>query len=248
MIGKYGSAPIIVGYAVRNEPSWLVDQFRENLGWVDGFAEVDNRRQTGGWGHEGEMRAQVRRAVFKAAGRGPAWLLQLDPDERLQDDACVKVPAALNRATHDVGIGRDRIDTRRCVFRFPLREMWSPTTYRTDNGWAAKKPRARLFYLTREWPQSFVKKPIHCRVAPMETAGVVDLDVWLYHLKNIEPANRTERAAAYLAADPTFRYQRREGKSWDWIADETGLVEESIPAGREFTPAYSQRYEFRRPS
>jgi len=34
---------IIAAFAYRYEPDWLIDDLRENLSWVDGFAELDDR-------------------------------------------------------------------------------------------------------------------------------------------------------------------------------------------------------------
>lgn len=223
---------IIATYAVRREPKWLVDELRANLAWVDGFAEIDNRRQVGGWAHEGELRARQRAACRELDAD---WVLFVDPDERIEDRA-----ACIVRDVADAG-GRD------VVYGFALREMWTPTAYRVDGQWAAKKPRRRLVALVDgvQWPN----KPIHCGLAPTSVAlRRVTLDLRLYHLKNIEPANRKARAAAYLAADPDFRWQRREGRDWDWLWDETGLQVTQIEPGRGFTPAYTRPYLFQPPA
>lgn len=224
---------IIATYAVRGEPQWLVDDLRANLApWVDGFAEIDNRGQTGGWAHEGDLRARQRDAC---RALGADWALFVDPDERIEDRAAQIVPAAIEAGPINA------------VYGFPLREMWTPTQHRVDGDWLRKKPRRRLIPMrtgARAWPD----KPIHCGLAPLDVPlRRITLDVLLYHLKSIEPANRTARADAYLAADPQFAYQRREGRDWSWLHDETGLRTEPIEWGRGFSPPYSRPYRFQPP-
>jgi hypothetical protein len=226
------TARIVVTTAQRGEPTWLVEDLRTNVAWADDFVLVDNTGQTGGWAHEGELRAKQRALCAKA---GADWILFLDPDERLDD----KAPDLIREAI--------KHNWRPAVFGFPLREMWTPDAYRCDGTWAQKKPRRRLvpFKPEYQWPD----KPIHCGLAPANVAGLrrVTLDVWLYHLKNIEPGNRLARAAAYLAADPDFKHQRTQDRDWSWLYDETGLQLETIPAGRGFTPAYTRPYHFTPP-
>lgn len=254
--------PLVVTWTVRNEPQWLVDQLVENVRGMamltGGFraVEVDNRSQRGGWGHEGEMRqrqrAQIVGEVLRPRGLTRAWVLQLDPDERLEKNAAGELHAALRRFETERQAG----ELHRCTISFPLREMWTPTAYRIDNGWATKKPRARLFCLDLNARQSFGTKPIHqgimprgCGCCPQDAPRWrVRLPVNLYHLKNIEPLNRVARAAAYLSADPTFAHQAREGKDWSWLYDEDGLELETIPPGQGFSPAYDRPYEFIQPS
>lgn len=233
--------PIVVTYSVRHEPQWLVDELQRNVGWVDDFVEVDNRRdRTPGWQHEGKMRVRQRRMIADQFPRG-AWVIQLDPDERLEDRAAEIVPDMIRRAEIDHA---DRLP--QVSLSFPLREMWTPLEYRCDGDWATKKPRARGFPLLAGVGQSYGDKPIHQGIMPRRRPGDVrlDTDIWLFHLKNIEPMNRVKRAAAYLAADPDFEHQRREGRDWTWIYDETGLTLAPIPDDRYFTPKYSRPYDF----
>lgn len=228
----HSAVPIIATYARRDEPQSLVDDLRANLPWVDGFVELQTPR-TGPWPHEGQRLARQREMILDQYG--PCWVLFIDPDERLEDRAAEVVPAAVAEANI------------RDVLGFPLRELWTPTAWRADGEWARKKPRRRLIHLHegRRW----MSRPIHCGVVP--TSGVlsrVTLDVWLYHLKSIEPANRLARAEAYLAADPQFRYQRREGKDWSWLYDETGLRLEEITPDRAYSPVYQPgSYLFKAP-
>jgi hypothetical protein len=223
----------------RDEPEWLIDDLRANLApWVDSFVELQTDRDAPRWPHEGRMLREQRRLLRQA---GATWVLFIDPDERIEDRAAQLVRPAIEAALateHDP------------VFGFPLREMWTPTQWRCDGQWGSKMPRHRMFLLRPGGSgQRFANKPIHCGVAPFTLRRHrIVLPTAMYHLKNIEPANRVERAAAYLAADPTFKHQRREGKDWSWLHDEEGLELAEIEPGRGFTPPYvAGSYQFKAP-
>jgi len=216
---------IVATYKRRDEPDWLIADLRANLApWVDEFVELQQPR-SGGWQHEGHSLDTQRRLVRRA--HGSCWVLFVDPDERIEDNAVNVVREAISRAPAGT----------QAQFQFPLREMWTPTQWRCDGQWGAKKPRTRLYHLHPG--QRFRDKPIHCGVVPIGPAhNRITLPVAMYHLKNVEPENRRARAEAYLAADPRFQHQRREGKDWEWLYDETGLQLAEIEPGRGFSPAY----------
>lgn len=219
---------IVATYKRWAEPASLITDLRDNLSpWVDAFVELRNPT-AGSWPHEGQALERQRQLVRRE--HGPCWALFIDPDERIEDGAVNVVREAIARA-YAQGPGRQ------AQFQFPLREMWTPTQWRTDGDWGRKKPRTRLYHLHPG--QRFRDKPIHCGVVPIGPNGNrITLPVAMYHLKNIEPANRIARAQAYLDADPRFEHQRREGRGWDWLYDETGLTLAEIEPGRGFTPAY----------
>ena len=219
---------ITATYKRRDEPQQLIDDLRANLApWVDQFVELQTDRNAPGWPDEGALLREQRRRVIEQAGAG--WVLFVDPDERFEDRAALVVRPlveALDRAR--------MFDT---VVGFPLREMWTPTQWRTDGDWGKKLPRHRLFHLHRG--QRFADKPIHCGVAPrVLRQNRIIVEVAMLHLKNIEPENRHARAEAYTLADPDFRWQRREGRDWSWLYDETGLTLAELEPGRGFSPAY----------
>lgn len=216
---------IVATYKRRDEPDELVADLRANLApWVDGFVELQQSR-TGAWQHEGQSLETQRRLIRREWGS--VWALFVDPDERIEDSAVNVVREAIARAPAG----------QQAQFQFPLREMWTATQWRTDGDWGNKKPRTRLFHLHPG--QRFRDKPIHCGVVPIGPAGNrITLPVAMYHLKNIEPENRVARAEAYTDADPRFEHQRREGRDWSWLYDETGLQLAEIEPGRGFSPAY----------
>jgi len=206
-------------YARRDEPQELIDDLRANLHWVDRLIEV--RTPTDGpWPHEGRLNAH-KRELLRAAGAG--WCLFIDPDERLEDAAAEVVPAML------------AVASVRQVFTFPFREMWTPTQWRCDGAWGVKGDRKRMFHLHAG--QTFPDKPIHCQPIPMVSRRLrVQVPVFLYHLKMIEPTNRVERARAYRDADPGGRWLN--GGDWRHLVDETGLELAEIEPDRRFSPAY----------
>lgn len=214
-------------YARRDEPQELIDGLRENLSWVDRVIEVQTPRE-GPWPHEGQLNAR-KRELLAAAGAG--WVLFVDPDERIEDRAAELIPPILAGAS------------RRTVFTFPFREMWTPTQWRADGAWGVKGDRKRMFHLLPG--QAFPNKPIHCQPVPIASRlSRQRLPVFMYHLKMIEPVNRAARARAYLDADPRGRWLK--GGDWQHLVDETGLELADIEPGRGFTPPYrlgSYRFE-----
>lgn len=122
---------LVVGYAHKYEPSWLIDDLRENLSWVDGFVSLD---QTDRVDELWSPRAERVRALQDLGRKvGGEWMMIIDPDERLEDDAEARI--------------RELIDgdpKRRFTFQF--RELFTPTHYRIDGVWGSKT-RRRLFHL-----------------------------------------------------------------------------------------------------
>lgn len=223
-------AKIVATYKRWAEPDSLIADLRANLSpWVDAFVELRNPT-TGPWPHEGQALERQRQLVRREHGN--VWVLFVDPDERIEDGAVNVVREAIARA-------ESRGPGRQAQFQFPLREMWTPTQWRKDGDWGRKKPRTRLYHLHPG--QRFRDKPIHCGVVPVGPSGNrITLPVAMYHLKNIEPANRVARAQAYLDADPRFEYQRSEAgrRDWSWLYDETYMELAEIEPGRGFTPPY----------
>jgi hypothetical protein len=64
-------------------------------------------------------------------------------------------------------------------------------------------------------------------------------DINIYHLKNIDPKNRLQRAKMYEKLDPRHDFQPI---GYDYLADESGLIVERITPDREYFPPYSESY------
>jgi len=119
---------IIAAFAYRYEPDWLIEQLRENLSWVDGFAELNDRENTGLWGVRG---ARTHALIQIAKAMEPDWILYTAPDERLEDRAGVILRDLADNGPHS-------------SYSFQLREMWEPEQYRVDGVWS-RKFRGRFF-------------------------------------------------------------------------------------------------------
>lgn len=109
-------------------------------------------------------------------------------------------------------------------FTFNFRELFSPTEYRVDGVWG-QKTRRRLFHLSQ------------LRAPRMR----VDLNI--YHLKHIEPGNGALRSRVFQQAN----YWDNHRLGFEYLADEEGMVLESIPEGRGYRPAYDRPYRFEVP-
>lgn len=217
---------LVVTYGVWREPQWLVDQMRANLAWADGFAEIDDRGRVGGWGHEGEYRARQRQACIDL---GADWVLVTSPDERWESRAAENIRALVDQGPQDV------------VYRFPVHEMWTLTDFRVDGRWGRQR-RTRLYPLHPG--QEMSAKAIHAPPVPIVPAyQCTDVDVRIYHLKMINPANRPARAAAYRAAEAASGRRRKRG--WRHLTDMTRLDLKRIETGRHFHPPYEGGYRFR---
>lgn len=214
---------LVAVYARRHEPQWLIDDMRANLAWVDQLVEVDDRERDPGeaWGHEGTMRALQRQRAIEA---GADWVLVVDPDERLEDRAAIAVRRLMAKHAGQA-----------VVLRLRLRELFAPDRYRVDGHWG-RFWRGRLYPVR---PDSVMSgKAIHCPPCPVNHPRV-PVDVNLYHLKMIEPANRRARVAAYSGAEAQHGHP---GRDWRRMVSERGMVLQTIPAGRRFSPGYSRPY------
>ena len=218
------SGPRLVAvYGRRHEPQWLIDELIVNLSpLVDDIVCVDDRQRaaTEAWGHEGRFRAQQREAAMAA---GADWILVMDPDERLEDRA--------GQTLRHLADGPD------AIYRLALRELFAPAAYRIDGHWGIVR-RARLY---RALPgQEMSAKPIHAPPVPIHTGlPKIDVDLNLYHLKMIEPANRRHRARAYALAEHQHGVRRRQ---WAALSLTAGMRLQPIPPGRGFTPGYTRPY------
>jgi hypothetical protein len=214
---------LVAVYGRRHEPQWLIDDMLANLApIVDDVVCVDDRQRaaTEAWGHEGRFRARQREAAMAA---GADWVLVVDPDERLEARAATVL--------------RPLLDGPDALFRFNLRELFTPTSYRIDGKWGLVR-RTRMY---RARPgQAMSAKPIHAPPVPI-LSGMpkVDVDVNIYHLKMIEPANRRARARAYALAEVQHGVRRRQ---WAALSSTAGMRLQPIPEGRGYTPAHTGTY------
>lgn len=233
----------------RYEPEWLVDELRENLAWVDELVIVDDRARTGElWVHEGKYRKMQRAALIEAGIKPWDWVLVTSPDERWERSAGRVIRRLIQRRT-------------RTIFSFPLKEMWTRCHYRVDGQWGAKwRPRLYPFLPN----QRFTSQKIQTSPTPLGRSYRRRRvsTVTLYHLENVLPFSRAERAIVYEALSPgsqrraaasrrwrrhdrSGKYMRRYG--FAYLADPRGAVLRPVPRGRGFVPAVTEPYRFEVP-
>ena len=166
-----------------------------------------------------------RRRLIAAAGRhSPCWLVAVDSDERLERGFRERAHAEIARA-ESAGIA---------ALAVHYRELWdAPDTYRADGLWGSKR-RARLFRYRED--AVLDQRALHGPWAPLNSksgGAFPTADLYLYHLRMLDPDSRRARRERYERLDPTARYQEI---GYAYLTDETGLCLERLPAGREYEP------------
>ena len=143
----------------------------------------------------------------------------VDPDERFETAVAER-------------IGRLLTTRRPTAWGFRLRELYTPDSYRIDGPWG-RKVQHRLF---RPYdPDTFPEKALHGPFVPESCFRLKDSGLDLYHLKCIEPRRRSARRDLYNLLDPAGAHQ---AIGYDYLADETGMVLERIPAARGYMPPH----------
>ena len=164
-------------------------------------------------------------ALLEAAGRhSPDWLIAVDADERLERGFRERARAEIARAERE-GIA---------ALSLHLRELWdSPRTFRADGLWGEKRV-ARLF---RHRPDAQVDpRALHGHWAPLNSqagGAFPPADLYLYHLRMVDPASRRARREKYERLDPDGRYQKI---GYAYLTDESGLRLAPLSEGREYEP------------
>ena len=183
---------------------------------VDGWIAYDDRAASGIFSSE----PQRRRALLSAAREsGADWVLAVDPDERFENALAER-------------IGRLVAARQNIAWGFHFRELHEPDRYRVDGVWG-RKVQHRLF---RSYdPGRYPEIDLHGPWLPKAEFRLKDSGLNLYHLKGIEPRRRSARRDLYNRLDPNGAHQ---AIGYDYLADETGMVLENIPARRGYRPAH----------
>jgi glycosyltransferase involved in cell wall biosynthesis len=171
-----------------------------------------------------------RRRLYAAAGeRGAQWIVGLDADERIEREFRRRAEAEIDRLeSSGITAGTVRI-----------RELWGrPDRMRVDGIWG-RKANGRLFAWRADavlddrrfhghWP------PLDSRRCDAEGREFYEpLDLELYHLRMIHPADRERRRQRYNRLDPDRRFQ---SIGYDYLTDARDLEVEPLPTGREYEP------------
>jgi hypothetical protein len=171
-----------------------------------------------------------RRRLYAAAGEsGAQWIVGLDADERIEREFRRRAEAEIDRLeAQGISAGTVRI-----------RELWDrPDRMRVDGIWG-RKANGRLF----AWRADAVldDRRFHGHWPPLDSRrrdaegreSYEPLDLELYHLRMIRPADRERRRERYNRLDPERRFQ---AIGYDYLTDPSGLEVEPLPAGREYEP------------
>jgi len=204
------------------EPEWMIEEMKENMSFVDEFVILDCRKRDELWIHEGHYRLILREM---AREKKADWVLVCAPDERYEKNAGPRIRELIDYNNEDK------------MYTFQLRELFNPVWYRIDGIWG-NKARRRLYPLKDNQRMSYT--PIQCPPVPSSPLERYDIDINIYHLKMIEPENRTMRTKVFNALDPDSKYQH---VGYDYLDDEKEAEMERIPEGREYYPKY-RKYIF----
>ena len=161
------------------------------------------------------------RLVRAALSHGADWLVALDADERLERDFRARAERVIRRGGL-LGLS---------AYALRLHELWdSPDRFRADGIWRHKWI-ARLFRARADRPLDM--RPLHARKTPLSRRGTVGrvahADLRVYHLRMIDPGDRTERRERYERLDPDRLWQPG---GYAYLTDETGVELRPIPAAR----------------
>jgi hypothetical protein len=166
-----------------------------------------------------------RKTIITTAGKcKPDWLIAVDADERLEKNFRERASREIARAEQE---GLPALSVH-------FRELWdSPVHYRADGIWGAKR-QARFFRYRDD--AELDQKALHGHWAPLNSktgGGFPPGDLYIYHLRMIDPARRRARRERYETLDPDNRYQ---SIGYGYLTDEAGLELEPLPEGREYEP------------
>lgn len=169
--------------------------------------------------------AHNHRIVRDTAVRmGADWVIAVDADERVERTFRERAEREIERA---LGEGWRALSVA-------IRELWSsPTTYRADGMWGDKQ-QARLFRLLPD--NEYDDRRYHPHWAPLngKVRGFFKrADAILYHMRMIRSEDRRMRRDKWNELDPHREWQTA---GYDHLTDETELILESLPEGREYEP------------
>ena len=198
----------------------LVPAMLENVEpLVDGWISYDDREAA----DEVISDEVSRRLALLDAAReaGAEWVLGVDPDERFETRMRRIIPSLLDGEAN--------------AYSLAFREMYTPTKYRVDGLWGAKR-QVRLIRISEgiltEHPHGTYHLPWSTF---LPEPRIQRADANLYHLKMITAERRRARAALYTGIDPEHRMQT---VGYEYLTDDTGLKLERIPFGRGYRPQH----------
>lgn len=221
-LGRWLRPSIVAVFSFRYDAHLVPDLIANIAPLVDGWISWDDRQSDEIFSSDATRRRILIEAAHQAGAR---WVLAVDPDERFEVGAAARIHWLV------------RVPGEVC-WTFKLRELYTPTAYRSDGVWDTKRQKRLFPIFDRQFPigekGSFQSNPLHDTWVP-RAYRTLHADLNLYHLKMIDPARRTARRDLYNALDPARKYQQM---GYDYLADETGSVLTEIPRGRHYLPPH----------
>lgn len=217
---------LVLVYSFRYDANLVPDLIRNTKKFVDDYVFWDDRKDKDKWYHEGETRKKL---IEEAIKKGADWILAMDPDERLEINA--------GRMIRDI---IDKGSNEKKVYGFKFRELWKPTSFRSDGIWG-QKVRYNLFPVHPN--QKFMNLKVHSPWHPInDDYEFVMTDINLYHLKMIDPQNREDRKNLYKEIDKNNEIQ---AIGYDYLTIEEGIELKKITFARRYYPRYKKSYRIK---
>jgi hypothetical protein len=214
-----GRGRVIAVFSYKHDAHLVPDLIANIAPTVQGWIAWDDRKSDPQTSTE-----PFRRRILLGAAReaGADWVLAVDPDERIERALAARMPEMTARGLPPV------------LWTFSLCEMFSPEAFRTDGLWGAKT-------LMRLFPAATAgasERALHGGWVA-DTSGMVlqNSMLRLYHLRMASARRRQHRRDTYAALDPERRFQIL---GYDYLADERGMVLETITPDRGFDPPFRE--------
>lgn len=170
--------------------------------------------------HQNEVRNR-KALIYHAFKRGATYVICCDADERFETAFLMDL--------------RNIAEQPMTLTVVRVRDLWNdPMHYRIDGHWGGK---AKVVGFQLKgcptcgpgWPLGLLHTPWN----PPQYQGwpKSELKFHLYHLRSIHPEDRAARVSKFKAIDPDGN---NDGFSYDYLNNDTGLVLEAIPEGKEY--------------
>lgn len=220
--GRLLKPKVVAVFSFRYDAHLVRDLIENIAPLCDGWISWDDRHATSAFTGDAVRRHALYEAAFAA---GAQWLLCVDPDERFEVGTAGRIRAMA-------------LVPGRTSWSFDLREMYTPTAWRSDGVWGRKQQRRLFRIFGNQFPiaerGALVANPLHDQWVP---AGYRTLrsGLNLYHLKMIDRGRRVARRDLYNALDPQRHFQEI---GYDYLADDTGAVLTEITPERGYSPEH----------
>ena len=218
-----GQSKIIAVFSYRYDAG-LVPALIQNISpFVHGYVSLDDRKSDAVMSDEPSRRNALHK---KARDMGADWILAVDPDERFEYSIADRIQSMTSRRDQNV------------IWKFNLREMFSPNKYRTDGRWGHKSQ-------IRLYPASAtlipLEKSLHgLWISSKDGYSIRDSALNLYHLRHASLERSQHRRDTYAAADPERRFNPI---GYDYLSDMRGAIMKTIPPERMFFPPHIENHE-----